>query len=104
MIPSMDKILISTDFSEVANRAVPHGYAAVSPGGEVHLIHVIEHQDVPSHLYAHYSADQLHNPENRKEVAEKMDAELKALIPSDAIQTPHIAEAIQYRKLDRGAG
>ncbi len=62
MIPSIDKILVSTDFSEVANRAVPHAYAAVSPGGEVHLIHVIELQDVPSPLYAHYSADQVTTP------------------------------------------
>ena len=86
MIPSMDKILVTTDFSEMANRAVPHAYAAVSPGGEVHLIHVIEHQDVPSPLYAHYSPEQLHIPEKRKEVAEKVEAELKALIPADAAQ------------------
>ena len=112
MIPSMEKILVSTDFSDEANRAVAHAYAAADPGGEVLLIHVIEHQDVPSPLYPHYSADQLNNPEKRKEVAAKVEAELQGLVPSDTggktVQTkvaavfhPHVAEGVLKEAAER---
>ncbi|MCZ6644955.1 MAG: universal stress protein [SAR324 cluster bacterium] len=114
MIPSRKIILVSTDLSDVANQAIQHAYADVDPGGEVHLIHVIEHQDQPNPLYAHYSTDELNNPDKRKEVAAKVEAELTALIPSDtggksvetkvgAVFHPHVAEGILKEASERKA-
>jgi nucleotide-binding universal stress UspA family protein len=35
------RVLIPTDFSALANRAIPVGYGLVAPGGVVHLLHVV---------------------------------------------------------------
>jgi nucleotide-binding universal stress UspA family protein len=40
-IPSFRRVLIPTDFSFAANRAVPIGYGLLGSGGIVHLLHVI---------------------------------------------------------------
>lgn len=40
-IPTYRTVLIPTDFSPVANRAVRAGYGLVAPGGVVHLLHVV---------------------------------------------------------------
>jgi nucleotide-binding universal stress UspA family protein len=34
-------VLVSTDFSPLANRAIPFAYALAAPGGVVHMIHVV---------------------------------------------------------------
>jgi nucleotide-binding universal stress UspA family protein len=34
-------IVIPTDFSVLADRAIPYGYSLVGPGGTVHLVHVV---------------------------------------------------------------
>lgn len=39
-IPRFASVLVPTDFSELANRAVPYAYGLVAPGGTVHLFHV----------------------------------------------------------------
>ncbi len=41
-LPSFRRVLAATDFSEVANRAIPYAFAAVRPGGTVYLVHVGE--------------------------------------------------------------
>jgi nucleotide-binding universal stress UspA family protein len=40
-VPSLRRVLVATDFSELGNGAIPLGYAAASHGGTVHLLHVI---------------------------------------------------------------
>lgn len=39
--PALSRVLACTDFSEVANAAVPWAYQLVAPGGEVTLVHVM---------------------------------------------------------------
>lgn len=105
MATKLHRILVTTDFSEVANKAVPFAYEIANQGGEVHLLHIIEHQKVPSPLIAHYGTDELNDPEKRKEVAAKVEEQLRALIPEEAgekgVETkaavgfhPHVAEGI----------
>jgi nucleotide-binding universal stress UspA family protein len=40
-IPTFRTILAPTDFSDLANRAVPVAYGLAAPGGVVHLLHVV---------------------------------------------------------------
>jgi nucleotide-binding universal stress UspA family protein len=84
MIPKTKKILVTTDCSDVGNNAIPYAYALVDPGGEVHVIHVIEHRNIPSPLIAHYSTDDLNDPEKRKEAAQRVEAGIGKLIPKEA--------------------
>jgi nucleotide-binding universal stress UspA family protein len=57
-------VLIPTDFSVYANRALPAGYGLLSEGGEVHLLHVV-------------TADQ-------GLAAPDLEARLRALVPPTA--------------------
>jgi nucleotide-binding universal stress UspA family protein len=41
IIPTFRRALVPTDFSPLANRAIPVGYGLVAPGGIVHLLHVV---------------------------------------------------------------
>jgi nucleotide-binding universal stress UspA family protein len=42
-VPVVRRVLITTDFSATANRAIPHGYGLLAArGGDVHLLHVVE--------------------------------------------------------------
>jgi len=40
-IPTFRRVLVPTDFSVLANRAIPVGYGLLASGGVVHLLHVI---------------------------------------------------------------
>lgn len=40
-IPAFRRVLVPTDFSPLANRAIAVGYGMVAPGGVVHLLHVV---------------------------------------------------------------
>ena len=112
MIPKTSKVLVTTDLSEFANRAVSYAYAVVDPGGEVHLIHLIEHDTIPSPLYSHYSSDELNNPKKREELAKTVEAEMQKLIPKAAAEKkveskvevvfhPHIGRGILKEIADR---
>ena len=57
-------VLISTDFSILANRAIPAGYGLVSEGGQIHLLHVLARE--------------------RAEAPPDLEGRLRALIPADA--------------------
>jgi nucleotide-binding universal stress UspA family protein len=56
VIPTFRRVLIPTDFSSLANRAIPTGYGLAAAGGVVHLLHIItrlpgeDDADVAAHL------------------------------------------------------
>jgi nucleotide-binding universal stress UspA family protein len=41
-IPRFRHVLVATDFSEIGNNSIGLAFAAVSPGGTVHLLHVVK--------------------------------------------------------------
>ena len=41
-IPQFRRVLVTTDFSDLGNRAIPYAYSALRRGGTVCLIHVVE--------------------------------------------------------------
>lgn len=51
-IPTFRAVLVPTDFSPLANRAIPVAYGLVAPGGVVHLLHVVTREpgEVQSNL------------------------------------------------------
>lgn len=61
---SYRRVLAATDFSALANRAVPYAYALVGPGGVVHLVHV--------------------QAGGAGESGEEAQRRLRALVPADA--------------------
>ena len=85
-MPSLNRVLVVTDFSETANVALPFAYALVNPGGEVHLLHVIEHEEVPNPLYAHYTPDDLATPDKRAQAVKAVERHLLTLVPKAAQQ------------------
>lgn len=88
MSPRFKSVLAATDFSETANRALPYAWALVEPGGEVHLVHILEHTEVPNPLYAHYTRAALHDPERRARIVAEVEARLRALIPAEDPERP----------------
>jgi nucleotide-binding universal stress UspA family protein len=62
---SYRRVLVATDFSALANRAVPYAYALVGPGGVVHLVHV--------------------QAGAAGESGEEAQRRLRALVPADAV-------------------
>ena len=84
MPPSLKRVMVATDFSPTADAAVPFAYALVAAGGEVHLVHVVEHDEAPSPLYSHYTPDELANAQMRKTVIAEVEQRLRTLVPTDA--------------------
>lgn len=112
MIPKLQQVLAVTDLSEHGDRAVAYAYSLVPQGGVVHLLHVIEHTDVPGPMIAHYSPDELNLPEKRAEAEQKVNAHLRTLIPKEASQAgvtttlttvfkPEIPQAITHEAAER---
>lgn len=81
VVPRLKTVLAATDFSDLGNAALPLAYAAASPGGTVHLLHIVQQQR--PHVDAH---DLFHpNPsETTLEAMNAAEARLSQLIPTDA--------------------
>lgn len=73
-IPKLNRILVATDFSELANSAVPYGCAILERGGTLKLLHVLE-----------AAAAEKNQPRPGKENP-KLRAQLRALVPVEAVQ------------------
>ena len=73
-IPEFHRVLVTTDFSELANRAIPFACAALRRGGTVHLLHVVKPHESPARTH-------------------ELTAELRALIPPEAQARGIIVEA-----------
>lgn len=77
-VASGRRVLVATDFSALAARALPWAYALAGPGGAVVLVHVIESETHPNPLYAHYepgpAASRDEREERRADVRERLRA------------------------------
>lgn len=83
MIPRYDRVLVTTDFSELGNAAIAHAYALLgSRPGTVVLCHVLERPTPPNPLYAHYSPGRALSPKERKALARELEQQLGELVPS----------------------
>ena len=78
-IPPLRTVLVPTDFSEIANAAIPYGYSLLrGTGGTVELCHVHEgHLSTPVHVYG--NQDRL-SPEQTRE----LETRLRALVPPES--------------------
>jgi nucleotide-binding universal stress UspA family protein len=91
-------ILVPVDFSDCGLAPIPHAYALVAPGGCVHLLHVVERDDVPNPLYAHYSPGHVPTTEQRLRQEAELRDRLLALAPASAGErgvrtSAHVVEA-----------
>ncbi|MDH4225766.1 MAG: universal stress protein [Deltaproteobacteria bacterium] len=105
MIPRISKVLVAVDFSDTGTRSIPYAYSIVDPGGEVHLVHVVEFDDTPNPMYAHYSPEDFNDPQKKAEAAKTVEDKLKTLVPKAAAEKkvttkvgvgfhPNVAEGI----------
>lgn len=83
-LPTFRRALVTTDFSELGDRAVRYAYGLVGAGGVVHLLHVLEERDLPSPLYAHYDRVSRPSEEMREREAHEAKVRLEALVPARA--------------------
>jgi nucleotide-binding universal stress UspA family protein len=83
MAPSVRRVLVSTDFSDLANQSIPHAYSLLHGAGTVHLVHVVHPGDVPGAGKRRGApaagAEALHARH-----IEACSEQLRALIPVDA--------------------
>jgi nucleotide-binding universal stress UspA family protein len=65
-LPAIRRVLVTTDFSELGNRAIPRALALLPCGGTLCLVHVVA------------------SAENDKDSAQRLVASLRALVPQEA--------------------
>jgi len=103
VIPTIQTVLVTTDFSTLSKRAIPYAYSVVREGGTVHLLHVVELIEpliTPNPLYAHYVPGRTPTPQERQQQQAELESRLRALIPESARATSirtevHVVEATE---------
>ncbi len=73
-VPRLERVLVATDFSELANSAVSYGCAIVRPGGTLKILHVMEPTS---------AAQQKKEPPPEKDNPQ-LRTQLRALVPTEA--------------------
>lgn len=83
MAPPVRRVLVTTDFSALANHAIPHAYTLLRGGGTVHLLHVMHPQELPGGRHQQGPRDRRLEARHAKHVQACAD-KLRALIPPEA--------------------
>jgi nucleotide-binding universal stress UspA family protein len=80
-VPRLKTVLAATDFSDLGNGAIPLAYAAASPGGTVHLLHVVQpdRPRVDPHEFFHPVPS-----ETALDALKAAEGRLSQLVPADA--------------------
>jgi nucleotide-binding universal stress UspA family protein len=81
--PPLRKVVVCTDFSVLANHAIPHAYSLLRDGGTLHLVHVTHPHEIPGGEFLKGPV----NPGFKTLHAKHLQAcanKLRALIPSEA--------------------
>ena len=82
-LPRLQRVLATTDFSVLGDRAIPYAYAALVHGGVVKLIHVLPPWELPGPLVPHYQPGRLTRAQHQQLAADSL-VKLQALIPPQA--------------------
>jgi len=84
MIPTIRKVMVTTDFSDLGNGAIPHAYSLLADReGTVILCHILEPPALPNPLYAHYSPGGVFSPEDRERLRQGLLQTLEQLVPPE---------------------
>ena len=81
-VPRARRVLVTTDFSELGNRAVAHAFAQVADGGTVYLVHVVDPYHVPSPMIPKYQTHGASEKEHEQEIQE-LRRRLQQLTPPE---------------------
>jgi len=84
-VPEFKRVLVTTDFSERGNHAVPFAYSALGDGGTVRLVHVMPPCKFPSPLEQHH-ARKTRTKKDHAKLAGELAARLRSLIPQEATE------------------
>lgn len=82
VIPAIRRVLVSTDFSAPANRAIPHACSLLPHGGELILAHVIQ-TPIPV-VYADFWSEAAFASAVSAEEKAALRRQLEALVPREA--------------------
>ena len=99
----MTKVLVATDFSVLANRAIPHAYSLLHGGGTVHLVHVIHPDQLPDGEYLHGHIDSRFKKRHAKLVKD-CQHKLEARIPADSEASGILSEVEVVEHRDPAQG
>jgi nucleotide-binding universal stress UspA family protein len=104
-LPRLQRVLATTDFSALGDRAIRYAYATLPPGGVVKLIHVIPPWEPPGPLVPHYQPKRFTEKQHKQLTADSLK-KLRALIPSEA-ELRGIAtevEVVEHREAAKAIG
>jgi nucleotide-binding universal stress UspA family protein len=91
-IPEFLRVLVTTDFSERGNHAIPFAFAALAPGGTVRLVHVLPPFELPGPLVPHYER-KARTKKDHARLAAELTARLRALVPQETMERGQRCEA-----------
>ncbi len=103
VVRAVERVLVTTDFSVLANRAIPHAYSLLHCGGIVHLVHVMHPHELPHGEYLQGPTDQDFKTRHAKHV-ESCHNKLAALIPTDASSRGILTEMEVFENRDAAQG
>ena len=82
MIPTYQKVMVTTDLSDLGNGAIPHAYSLLADReGTVIVCHILEPPALPNPLYAHYSPGGASSPEDWERLRQGLLQALEQLVP-----------------------
>ena len=83
IVPPMRKVMATTDFSLLANQAVPYAYSLLRGGGTLHLVHVTHPHEMPGGEFLKGPVTASFKASHAKHLQSCAD-KLRALIPPEA--------------------
>lgn len=81
--PPLRRVMVTTDFSDLANRAIPHAYSLLRGGGTLHLLHVTHPYEIPGGEFLQGPVSPGFEASHAKHL-QSCAHKLRALIPSEA--------------------
>jgi nucleotide-binding universal stress UspA family protein len=96
MIPAIRKVMVTTDFSDLGNGAIPYAYSVLANReGTVVLYHILEPPALPNPLYAHYSPGGAFSPEDRERLRQGLLQALEQLVPSEVRESERVVTEVR---------
>ena len=83
-IPTVSRVLVTTDFSALGNRAVAKACAILPPGGTIRLLHVLPPRQTPNPLIGGRTQGRLQTKADHERARRDVERKLQALVPTDA--------------------